>query len=111
MPRLTAKFKGCLYIENAKKYGNVVFEPPLNKVSVIIAGRMYTTIYITFENRVLAEIPSKDAIKAHSLQFSLLYIYGASYEVSKEGKNIPKANAFFTFVTTYCKFYRIFDRI
>ena len=65
-------------------------------------GRTYDTLYVTCDNQILAELPKKDAIKAHCVQFSSLYNYGIRFDTSSDGKPLPEANAFFTFVTTYC---------
>ena len=44
----------------------------------------------------------KDAVKAHVVQFSTLYIFGANYEQMQDGKPVPKAiRDFFNFVTIY----------
>ena len=70
---------------------------------------MLDTLYVTFENQVLVELPREDAVKAFCIQFSALYVFGANYEVSHDGKSSPEASAFFNFITIYRKIHNKLD--
>ena len=44
-----------------------------SNLSIHILGRMQSTIHVTLDNNILAELPREDALKAHCIQFSALY--------------------------------------
>ena len=60
------------------------------------------TLTITFEGTALSQLPKEQSIKAHLIQFGALYLFGASYTHSKDGKVMPKQiRNFWDFLSIY----------
>ena len=69
------------------------------QIFFFILGPGYETLALTFNGQLVAKFPRADALKAHVIQFGLLYLYGISYYGTSKKEKPP--SYFFEFVTYY----------
>ena len=59
------------------------------QISFFILGPGYDKLALTFNGQLVAKFPRADALKAHVIQFGLLYLYGISYYGTSKKEKPP----------------------